>query len=303
MTLFEEFNELDHVVSVGRHGRRVDAVVAEHRLDLLAAAAPRLGVVVAHGARRGVGPHLAAALGVAQLDDAHVGELRLAGVVDADAHQVMLSAGNLEGVFERLAVGRGVEEVREDEGRAVLLVDVGQEAQRFGELRARALGAEADQFADNHEDVAAPLLRGDELLDAVREEDAAHLVVVLGGREGQHGGNLRDDVLLEPVGRAEHPRGRDVDDEHHRQLALLLVDLDVGLRRACRDVPVDVAHVVAGAVLPHLGKRHAASPEGRVVLSGENLVRKTAGLDFDFADASENIVLALFHARRRVKVR
>ena len=143
--------------------------------------------------------------------------------------------------------------------------------------------------------MAAPLLRGDELLDLVREEDAAHLVVVLRGREGQHGGDLGDDVLLQAFGRAEHARCRDVDQEHHRQLAFLLVDLDVGFARARRHVPVYIAHVVARTVLPDFGKRHAPSAESRMVLSGEDLVRKTPGLDLDLPDAFQNIVLGLLH--------
>jgi hypothetical protein len=143
--------------------------------------------------------------------------------------------------------------------------------------------------------MAAALLRGDELFDPVRKEDAAHLVVVLRGGEGQHGGDFGDDVLFQPVGRTEHARGRHVDQQHHRQFAFLLVDLDVGFARAGRDVPVDVPHVVARTVLPHFGKRHAPPAESRMVLSGEDLVGKTAGLDLDLADAFENIVLGFLH--------
>ena len=145
------------------------------------------------------------------------------------------------------------------------------------------------------QDVAAPLLRGDELLDTVRKEDAPHLVVVLRGGEGQHGGDFGDDVLLQAVRRAEQARGGDVHEEHHREFALLLVDLDVWFARPGGDIPVDVAHVVAGAVFADLGKRHASSAESRMVLSGEDLVRQTAGLDLDLADALENIVLGLLH--------
>ena len=61
------------------------------------------------------------------------------------------------------------------------------------------------------------------------------------------------------------------------------------------DVPVDVAHVVAGAVFAHFGKRHAASPEGRVILSGEDFVGKPPGFDLDLADSFQDIVFGLLH--------
>lgn len=140
-----------------------------------------------------------------------------------------------------------------------------------------------------------PFFGGDEFLDPVGEEDAAHLVVVLRGREGQHGGDFGLQVFLQAVRGAEHPGAADIHQEHHRQLALLFVDLDVGRARAGRDVPVDVAHVVAGAVFAHFGKRHAASPEGRVILSGEDFVGKPPGFDLDLADSFQDIVFGLLH--------
>ena len=245
--------------------------------------------------RRSVDPDLAPRLGVLQLGDAHVGQFGFARIEDADPHQVVFAAGDFQGVGELLAVACRIEEIREQERRAALLHHGRQETHRLRQRRARRPGPEADQLADNHQDVAAPLLGRDVLLHAVGEEDAAHLVVVLGGREGHDGGDFGQNVLFEEVGRPEHARGRDVDHEHHRQLALLLVDLDVGRARTRRDVPVDVAHVVAGTVLPHFGKRHAPSAESRVVLSGEDLVRQAACLDLDFADPSQNIVFVLDH--------
>ena len=186
-------------------------------------------------------------------------------------------------------------EKKMQEGRAVFFGDVGQETQRFRNTGPPRLRLEADQFADDGQDMAAPLFRGDEFLDPVGEEDAAHLVVVLRGREGQHGGDFGLQVFLQAVRGAEHPGAADIHQEHHRQLALLFVDLDVGRARAGRDVPVDVAHVVAGAVFAHFGKRHAASPEGRVILSGEDFVGKPPGFDLDLADSFQDIVFGLLH--------
>ena len=65
--------------------------------------------------------------------------------------------------------------------------------------------------------------------------------------------------------------------------------------RERRHVPVYIAHVVARTVLPHFGKRHAASPEGRVILSGEDFVGKPPGFDLDLADSFQDIVFGLLH--------
>src|SRR6185503_585688 len=62
------------------------------------------------------------------------------------------------------------------------------------------------------------------------------------------------------------PRSGEIDQEHHGQLALLHVLLDVGVAHARGDVPVDVPDVVAELVLPHLRELHAASLEDGVVL-------------------------------------
>ena len=256
---------------------------------------PRGGIVVAHGPRRGVDPDLAAALGVLQLDDAHVGKLRLAGIVDADAHQVVLAPGDLQRVVQRRLVAGRVHEVREDEGRAALLVDIRQETHRLREFRARGFGAEADQFADDHQNMVAALLRGMNFSIRSEKKMQPTLSLFCAAEKASTAAISVMMFFFQPVGRTEHARGRHVDQQHHRQFAFLLVDLDVGFARAGRDVPVDVPHVVARTVLPHFGKRHAPPAESRMVLSGEDLVGKTAGLDLDLADAFENIVLGFLH--------
>ena len=143
--------------------------------------------------------------------------------------------------------------------------------------------------------MALTLLWRDELLHTVGEEYATHLVVVLCGGECQHGGNLGDYVLLHTLCRAEASRRTHIHQEHHRQLTLLLIDLDVGLRRTRCHVPVNVTHIIAYAVLSHLGKRHTASAESSVILSCEDLVRESSGLDLYLADSAKDIVLALLH--------
>src|SRR5690606_30452973 len=58
--------------------------------------------------------------------------------------------------------------------------------------------------------------------------------------------------------------------QHDRELALLDVLLHERLADARRHVPVDVAHVVARLVLPHLGELHALTTENGVVLATED---------------------------------
>ena len=152
---------------------------------------------------------------------------------------------------------------------------------------------EVQEFADDVEDMLAPLLRRDELLDAVGEEDDTNLVVVLDGTERQGGSNLRGHIALGLHNGTEVQTAADIHQEHHRQLALLLKDLDKGLIETRGDVPLDVTDVVAILVLPHLAEGHTASFEGRVVLPRKDIAGESTGLDFNLADALE--YLRCFH--------
>ena len=51
--------------------------------------------------------------------------------------------------------------------------------------------------------MCAPLLRGDEFLNCVGEENKANLVIVLDGRKRQNGTNLCSDFVLELLCRTE----------------------------------------------------------------------------------------------------
>ena len=151
--------------------------------------------------------------------------------------------------------------------------------------------------------MAAPLLRWDKLLDLIREEDATHLIARLRCGECKDCRQLGDDILLEVVRCAEHTRAADINHQHHCQLALLFVDLDMRFAGACRNIPIDIAHIVANAILAHLGKGHTSPLECRMVLSCENLIRQTSRLDFDFSDALQDIVLGLLHPAKELSVK
>ena len=130
----------------------------------------------------------------------------------------------------------------------------------------------------------------DELLHGVAEEQGAYLVVVEHHGESQGGGDFRHQFPLGLPRGAEQAGPADVDQEDHRELALFLEDLHVRRAHAGRDVPVHVPHVVAVLVLADLAERHAAALEGRMVFTGEDLVRESLRLDLDLADALEELL-------------
>ena len=180
-----------------------------------------------------------------------------------------------------------IEHVRQDEGRAFLLDGAGQEAERLGDVRPRGLGLIVQDLPDDVEEVAATLFRGDELFHPVAEKQGADLVVVQDRGEGEDGGDFRNLFPLGLPGGAEQAGTADVDQQDDSQLALFLEDLDIRRAHACGDVPVHVADIVTILVLTDFAESHTPALEGRMVLSGEDLVRERLGLDFDLADLLE----------------
>jgi hypothetical protein len=129
--------------------------------------------------------------------------------------------------------------------------------------------------------VALALLGRHEALDTIGEDDEADTVVVLDGAEGQERRDLRDRLHLGPPGGAEPLGSGEIDEEHHRHLALFGEDLHVRLVHAGRDVPVDEADVIPRLVLAHLAEGHAAALEDGVVAARELLVGEPGGADLD----------------------
>ena len=157
--------------------------------------------------------------------------------------------------------------------------------------------ARTQHVTDHLQRAITPLLRRDEVLDAVGEQDQADLVVVADRAQREHRAQLGRNLALEARDAAELTRGAQVDQQHHRQLALLHVLLDERLPHAGRHVPVDRAHVVAGDVFPDLGELHAAALEHAVVLAGKRAVDQPPRADVNASDLAER--LGGQHARRR----
>ncbi len=158
---------------------------------------------------------------------------------------------------------------------------MGQILHRLADVRAPTLGPVIEELPEDPQDVATALAGRHELLDPVGEDDEPDLVVVLDGAEGEEGADLHGQLPLHPLAGAEVSRGAHVNHQHHRQLPLLLEDLHEGGAAPGRDVPVDVADVVAVLVLADLGEAHAAPLEHRVVLAGEDLVDQAPRPDLD----------------------
>ena len=157
-----------------------------------------------------------------------------------------------------------------------------------GDVGAAALGLEGEDVANQTQRMAASLARRHDVLDAVGEHHAADAIVVSDGRHREHRRQLGRDFALESASRAESLRARHVDGEHHRELALLDVALDVRPLHARRHVPIDAAHFVARLVLAHLGELHALPLEHRAILAGEQRVHEPARAQLEQLDLPQH---------------
>ena len=135
----------------------------------------------------------------------------------------------------------------------------------------------------------ASLLRRNEELDPVAEEQQADLVVVVDGAEGQDRRHLGRHLALALLHAPEIPGGTDIKHDHHRHLPLLGELLDIGLPGAGGDVPVDGADLVARRVGADLLEVHPASLEDALVLSRERRLDKAARAQLEAADLAENL--------------
>ena len=148
---------------------------------------------------------------------------------------------------------------------------------------------EVEHLPDDIQDMLAAFLRWNVLLYPVGKEDDADLIVVLDSRESECSSNLRCHISLRLTHGTEIERAGDVNEEHNRQFTLLLKDLHIRPVQPCGHIPVDVADIVAELIFPHLGKLHTSALECRVVLSGEDILAQTAGLDLYLPYFPKNI--------------
>ena len=152
------------------------------------------------------------------------------------------------------------------------------------DVRADSGRLERQQVSQHSQDVAPSFHGRNKQLHPVGEEQQSNFVVVGRCGNGHDRGQLDRKLSLEPVPGAEISGSAHVDREHHRQLPLLDVALDVRLSRAGGDVPVNGPHVVARYVLADLIELHAPALEHRVVLTRQPFLDKLASRDLDSPD-------------------
>ena len=180
---------------------------------------------------------------------------------------------------------RQVEEVPDDEDQRAAAYPL---EQRLGHRIVVGLFAQRLEGVDLLRQLGhgvAVLRRASLFVQAVREEQVAQRVAVVLDRVAHCRGDLRHHFLLEAVLPEMHAPA-----QHHRhddaEFALFAEDLDVGRAHLRRDVPVDVADVVAGHVLAQLDEVVPFALEDGGVVADQLAEHLAAGLDEDTLNRS-----------------
>ncbi len=129
----------------------------------------------------------------------------------------------------------------------------------------------------------------------IGKKEQSHLIVVGIGTKSKQRTDFGDEFLLPLPAHAKKRRATHIYEQHNRQFALLFVNFNVWIARAGCYIPINIAHIVAKLVLPHLTKRHTPSFKGTMVSPREKIACQPTGFDFDFADFLDQF----FHFTRR----
>jgi len=208
----------------------------------------------------------------------------VAGVGEADfLHGIPAGAGRGGGGRE------AVEEIGQQENNRAAGQDAVQEGERAGDAGAALAGFKEQHLADEAQQVAPSLARGQVEFHPVGEEQQRHLVAAARGGDGQRGGNLGGELAFGAVLRAERRGGGNVHRQHHGQLALLAVALHEGPPHPVGDIPVNVADFVAGDVFAQLFEVHAPAFEVAEVGAHHGIVHEAVGAHLDAADVFEQL--------------
>src|SRR6185369_3126708 len=162
-----------------------------------------------------------------------------------------------------------------------------QGIQAFADAGATSLGSESEQVADHGQDVRASFLRRPVTLRSFGEQEQTDFVVVAQRREGQQGGGLRGDLLLEFRRAAEELGTGEITGEDDRQFSLVLMFADVQTARPRCHVPIERTDIVSRYVLAHLGELHASSFKDAEILAAERLIDEPVGPDLDAPDLGQ----------------
>jgi len=133
----------------------------------------------------------------------------------------------------------------------------------------------------------AAFARRDEHFHFVGERQQRDLVAVLGGGHRQRGGDFGGELALGAIGRAEAGRRGHIHGEHGGEFAFLAEAFHERAAEAMRDVPVNVAHIVARHVFAEILEIHAAPLEAAQIRAAHRVVHEAVRADFDAADGFE----------------
>ncbi len=216
---------------------------------------------------------LLAGLGVVHEHRPDVGQLALPPVVQPDRDDLVLPRQPLE----RPLPARGADEVRDHEHQRSTLDPAPAGVEQDPQIRERRgrVPRMRLQVVDEPQHLDPPTPRRDRPLDLRPVEDRAHLVPVPRQHPGQRRDGVHQHAPLQPLrlpGPEVHRRAQ-VQQEPGRDLAILEELADVRRVHPRRDVPVDVADVVAVLVLAQVGEIDAVAPEQAPVVALEQAVQ------------------------------
>lgn len=129
------------------------------------------------------------------------------------------------------------------------------------------------------------------MFDVVGEDQKSDAVVVSDGGEGEHCGDLCDDLCFTLFDASESHGCGGIDGDPDGEFAFFDEAFDKEIACACGDVPVDESDIVAGAVGLDFVKVDAASFEDGVVFSGKSRGGFAAGNEFQSFDLSDQVAL------------
>jgi len=171
----------------------------------------------------------------------------------------------------------------------------GEFIESHADVGAAACGFGVEDFADDAEAVGAAFAGSEEEFGDVAEEEEADFVLILGGAEGEEGGDFCGEFAFGDIDAAEVLGGADVDGEEDGEFAFFDEFLDEGEAHAGGDVPVDAADLVAWLVFAEVVEVDTLAFEYRVVFAADGGAHDATRDQFDLADFFEDLGKRISH--------
>ena len=153
-------------------------------------------------------------------------------------------------------------EIAQKESGGTTLLHAGEKLYSLFYIGTFRFWLEIEHLTNDIQNVLTTFLGRDVLLNLIGEEDHTYLIVVLDSTEGEGGRNLCHHIALELLLGTEIQRTTDIDEQHHRQLTLLLEHLHIRAMEAGCHIPVDIADIITELILTHLAEGHTPTLEG-----------------------------------------